>query len=193
MTIAVSGAGGGKTIDFRRLAHQGITLLGMTAGYNDGLVIFSDDLRKNLEAGDANYLSILDEADDYIARNGLNLPPEPEARIIPNDPDCMTSPVFELDLKQAGIGTILWATGYQFDFGWIEADTFDDKGRPLHQRGVSREPGLYFVGLPWQTSRGSSFIWGVWHDAKFIADRIAIQRSYLAYRGNAGIRVPEEV
>lgn len=192
VTIAVSGAKGGKTIDFRRLAHQGMTLLGMTESYRDGTLGFANDLRKNLSAGDANYLSVLDEADAYIAKMGLDLPPEPEARIIPDDPACVYDPILELNLKEAGIETILWATGYQFDFGWIKADTFDARGKPLHQRGVSREPGLYFVGLPWQTRRGSSFIWGVWHDAKFIADQIAIQHSYLAYDGCAAIRIPEQ-
>ncbi|NQD96595.1 FAD-dependent oxidoreductase, partial [Pseudomonas sp. CrR25] len=54
-----------------------------------------------------------------------------------------------------------------------------------HQRGISSEPGVYFVGLPWLSRRGSSFIWGVWHDAKHIADHIATQRKYLAYCGAA--------
>ena len=192
VTIAVSGAHGGKTIDFRALAHRGMTLLGMTEGYSDGVVRFADDLKTNLQAGDANYLSVLDEADAYIAKHGLDLPLEPEARTIPDDPACVTDPIRKIDLAEARIGTILWATGYQFDFSWIKADTFDDAGRPQHQRGVSREPGLYFVGLPWQTRRGSSFIWGVWHDAKFIADQIAIQRGYMAYQGCAAIRVPED-
>lgn len=192
VTIAVSGAAGGKTIDFRRLAQRGMTLLGMTTEYCDGCLHFADDLGKNLRAGDANYLSVLDQADAYIARHKLDLPPEPDARIIPKDPPCVSDPIRKLDIKEAGITTILWATGYQFDFGWIKSDAFDAKGRPLHQRGVSKEPGLYFVGLPWQTRRGSSFIWGVWHDAKFIADQIAIQQSYLAYQGCAAIREPEQ-
>ena len=181
VTIAVSGADGGRTVDFRALANEGVTLLGMTAGHGGGKVLFAPDLKKNLDAGDANYLSVLDEADAYVERNGLDLPEEPSARRIPADPECVRNPVLELDLAQSGIGTILWATGYDFDFGWIRADTFDARGRPLHQRGVSREAGLYFLGLPWQTRRGSSFIWGVWHDAKFIADQIAIQNGYMTY------------
>lgn len=191
VTIAVSGAEGGKTIDFRRLAEQGMTLLGMTSGYRDGRISFAPDLKANLDRGDANYLSVLDEADAFIADHGLDLPPEPEARKIPADPACVRDPILELDLAEAGIGTVLWATGYTFDFGWIKADTFDDRGAPIHQRGVSREPGLYFVGLPWQSRRGSSFIWGVWHDAKFIADQIDIQRGYMAYEGCARRILPE--
>lgn len=182
VTIAVSGADGGKTVDFRQLAGQGLTLVGMTSGYENGKIRFAPDLRANLAAGDNNYLSLLKEADAYILRFGLDLPPEPEAHIIPDDPDCVTDPLLELDLRQAGVGTIVWATGFAFDYGWLKAGDYDDRGRPVHQRGVSREPGLYYVGLPWQTRRGSSFIWGVWHDAKFIADQIAIQNAYAAYR-----------
>ena len=180
-TIAVSGAEGGHTVDFRKLAGEGITLLGRTEAYDNGCLSFADDLGQNIAAGDANYLSLLDEADAYIARNGLDLPEEPEARDIGPDPACMTAPILELDLAKAGIATIIWATGYALDYSWLQVDAFDDTGRPAHQRGVSTEPGVYFLGLPWQTRRGSSFIWGVWHDARYIADHIAKQRGYLAY------------
>lgn len=183
VTIAVSGADGGKTIEFRALANLGMTLVGRTDGYQQGKMHFAPDLAQNLHNGDTNYLSVLDEADAWIAANGADLPPEPEARNIPADPPCVTDPVLVLDLAQAGITTILWATGYGQDYGWLQADTFDDRGRPLHTRGVSRTPGVYFIGLPWQSRRGSSFIWGVWHDAKYVADQIAIQRDYMDYKG----------
>jgi len=181
VTISVSGAHGGRTVDFRRLAARGMTLVGVTDSYADGVMRFKPNLGDTIAQGDASYLSVLDEADAYIARNGLDLPPEPEARIIGPDPACMTDPVLELDLAKAGVSTIIWATGFAVDYSWLKVDTFDDKGRPLHQRGMSREPGVYFLGLPWQSRRGSSFIWGVWHDAKFLADQIANQRKYLAY------------
>lgn len=77
---------------------------------------------------------------------------------------------------------------------WLNVDAFDANGKPQHQRGVSKEPGIYFVGLPWLSRRGSSFIWGVWHDAKHIADHIATQRKYVDYhdaaqrRGHASAR-----
>lgn len=185
VTIAVSGAHGGHTVDFRNLAASGITLLGMAGPYQDGVMTFAPDLRASIESGDANYLSMLDEADAYIARNGLDLPEEPEARVFGPDPDCVTRPVESLDLAATGIASIVWAVGFAFDYGWLQVDAFDDDGRPRHQRGVSTEPGIYFLGLPWQSRRGSSFIWGVWHDAKYLADQIAIQRSYLAYEAPA--------
>lgn len=182
VTFAVSGAHGGRTVDFRRLAARGVTLVGKAAGFADGVMRFEPGLGTALAAGDANYLSVLDEADAWVARNGVDLPEEPEARAIPPDPDCVTHPILALDLGAAGVTAIVWATGYGLDFGWLKVGAFDDAGKPKHQRGVSAEPGIYFLGLPWLSRRGSSFIWGVWHDAKLIADHIAIQRSYLAYR-----------
>jgi putative flavoprotein involved in K+ transport len=185
VTIAVSGVDGGHTVDFRDLAAQGITLVGRTASFANGVVRFNPDLAENIAKGDADYLSVLDEADAFITRNGLDLPEEPEARAFGPEPDCVTDPVLELNLAQAGVTSIVWATGYATDFGWLKVDAFDESGRPKHQRGVSAEPGVYFLGLPWLSRRGSSFIWGVWYDAQHIADQIAIQRRYFAYRGEA--------
>ncbi|UCH40376.1 MAG: NAD(P)-binding domain-containing protein, partial [Gammaproteobacteria bacterium] len=181
VTIAVSGADGGHTVDFRRLAAAGMTLVGRTESYKDGVMHFATDLADNLAQGDANLLSVLDEADAYVVRNGLDLPEEPEARHIEPDPQCVTDPVLELNLAEAGITSILWATGFTLDYSWLKVDAFDEDGKPKHQRGISSEPGIYFLGLPWQSRRGSSFIWGVWHDARFLADHIATQRKYLAY------------
>jgi putative flavoprotein involved in K+ transport len=181
VTIAVSGAKGGHTVDFRDLAAQGITLAGQAASFSGGTVRFKPDLRDNIAAGDANYLSLLDEADAYIARNGLGLPAEPAARVLGPYPDCVTSPLRELHLASAGVTSVIWATGYATDFGWLQVDAFDANGRPRHKRGVSSEPGVYFLGLPWLSRRASSFIWGVWHDARYIADQISIQRGYAAY------------
>ncbi|MFK7860774.1 MAG: flavin-containing monooxygenase [Granulosicoccus sp.] len=181
VTIAVSGAHGGKTVDFRQLAADGMTLVGLTQSFHEGVLRFAPDLSANLAKGDANYLSVLDEADAYVERNGLDLPEDPDARKRAPDPACVTQPILELDLQRAGVSTIIWATGYTVDYSWLEVDVFSDDGRPRHQRGVSSEPGIYFLGLPWQSRRGSSFIWGVWHDAKYLADHIVTQRSYLQH------------
>jgi putative flavoprotein involved in K+ transport len=182
VTISVSGAGGGHTVDLRNLAASGITLLGRTESYEGGVLRFAPDLAQNIADGDANYLALLGEADAYIERNGLDLPEEPEARHLGPLPACAESPVRELDIAEAGITSIVWATGFIQDYSWLKVDAVDEKGRPLHQRGISTEPGIYFLGLPWQSNRGSSFIWGVWHDAKYLADQIMTQRSYRSYR-----------
>lgn len=191
VTIAVSGVRGGHTIDFRRLAAKGMILAGRAEAYADGAIRFAPDLVDNLDRGDLNLRSVLDEADAYVVRNGLDLPEEPEARAIVPDSDCITNPISTLDLAKAGITTIIWATGFAADYGWIKLNVFNENGQPRHQRGVSAEPGLYFLGLPWQSRRGSSFIWGVWHDAKYLADQIAIQRMYADYhltmQGRSGL------
>ena len=134
---------------------------------------FANDLKKNIEEGDKNYLSILDRADEYIKKNNLEFPEEPEARIIESDPECITNPILKLDLEKYNIKSIIWATGYTQDFSWLKVDTFDDTEKPLHVNGVSKVSGVYFIGLPWLSMRGSSFIWGIWQDAKYLAEHIA--------------------
>ncbi len=190
VTIAVSGAQGGHTVDFRRLAARGMTLLGRAESFKDGTMRFAADLARNIAQGDANYLSVLDAADAYVAKHGIDLPEEPEARRLDPDPDCVTNPVLELDLAKAGIAAIVWATGYALDYGWMKLDAFDEKGRPLHERGVSNVPGLYFLGLAWLSRRASPFIWGVWHDAEYLATDIAGRGS--ARRGSAKARAAQK-
>lgn len=185
VTIAVSGAKGGKTIDFRELANKGMTLVGLTKSFDNGKITFQNDLLTNLKNGDDNYLSLLDEADAYIESNKLDLPEEPNARKVFADAECITNPILELDMAEEGITSIIWATGFSSDYSWLKIGAVDKDGRPLHHRGVTPETGFYFLGLPWLSRRGSSFIWGVWHDAKYIADQIEIQRHYMNYHDSA--------
>ena len=157
VTIAVSGAKGGHTVDFRDLAARGIMLLGSAGTYKEGVMQFLPNLGKNIAQGDANYLSMLNAADAYVRQKGLDLPEEPEAHRIGPDPPCVTHPVFQLNLAAAGVTSIIWATGYALDFGWLKVDAFDEKGRPAHERGVAAVPGLYFLGLAWLSRRASPF------------------------------------
>ncbi len=102
---------------------------------------FAPGLAANLATGDANYLSVLDEADAWVARNGLDLPEEPEARVMAPDPDCVTDPILSLDLAAEGITSIVWATGYALDFGWLKVDAFDENGQaeaPARRLGRAR-------------------------------------------------------
>ena len=186
ITIAVSGAHGGQTVDFRGLAERGISLLGRTQSFKNNVMYFAPDLTKNIAGGNAYTLSLLDQADNYVIRNGLNFPLEPEAREVLPDPECVTNPILEIDLKEAKINSIVWATGFDVDFSWLKVDALDENGRPKHERGISTESGIYFLGLPWQSRRGSSFIWGVWQDAKFLADQIKLRTNYLDF--NTSIR-----
>lgn len=182
VAFAVSGYDGGKTIDFRRLGNSGIVVMGMTQAYHNGVLSIADDLVTNIAEGDSAYLDVLREADAYVERNGIDLPPEPEAWEMHPDPPCVTDPVRKLDLAQAGITTIIWATGFTFDFSWLDVDAFHKDGTPFHKRGISAEQGIYFLGLPDLTNRASSFIYGCWYDAKYIATHIGVQRNYVSYQ-----------
>lgn len=180
--LAVSGAHGGINIDFRALEQRGVTLVGMTDSFTDTHIKFKDDLKKNLEDGDAALMAFYDEADAYIENNGLDLPLEPQARKTLPNPDCVLNPILDLSLEEANIGTVIWASGFSYDFSWLQVNAFDENNKPKHKQGISSERGVYFLGLPYLTGRGSSFIWGVWHDAKYIAEHIDIQSKYLDYQ-----------
>lgn len=181
VAFAVSGYEGGKTVDFRRLAHMGITLVGVTRSWNEGVMEFEPGLAANVAEGDRAYFDVLRDADAYIEQNGLPFEPESEAWELLADPECLVNPILSLDLAEAGVTTILWATGFSFDFSWLKVNAFDEKGEPFHKRGISAESGIYFLGLPNLVNRASSFIYGVWHDAKYVADHIVLQNEYMAY------------
>jgi putative flavoprotein involved in K+ transport len=166
----MSGAYGGHTVDFRDFAAQGITLLGHAGPARDGVMPFADDLAANLAHGDASYFAFLDAADAYIAAHGLDFPAEPDARRVGLAIE--GAAVRQLDLRSAGIGTVIWATGYAADFRWIRGADFDPRGVPLHHRGVTGVPGLYLLGLPYLSRFVSSFLSGVGADAARLADHI---------------------
>lgn len=183
VAFAVSGYDGGKTIDFRRLGNAGVTVLGKAEGYADGVMTFSDDLAANIAEGDRAYLEVLQEADDYVAANGIDLPEEPEAWKIEQAPECISKPILSLDLAKEEITAIVWATGFRFDFSWLQVPgAFTPEGHPFHKRGISAQPGIYFLGLPELTNRASSFIYGCWYDAKYLATHIGVQQAYVSYK-----------
>jgi putative flavoprotein involved in K+ transport len=169
----ISGAYGGRTIDLRRFAAEGITLLGRMTTARDGVIEFAPDLADSLAAGDTAYAAFLDLADAHITRHGLDMPQDLAARATPPDPPCVSAPILSLDLDAAGITAVVWATGYGVDFGWIEVPVLDARGEPVQCRGVTKVPGLYFLGLQWLSRMSSSFLSGVGDDAAVLADHIA--------------------
>jgi putative flavoprotein involved in K+ transport len=169
----ITGALGGNTIDFRRYAAEGVTLLGRMEAAHQGVIDFAPDLAKRLAYGDASYAIFLDMMDSHARRHGLDLPEDPAARERRPDPLCLTQPRLRLDLRTEGIGAVIWATGYDFDFGWIDVPVLDARGAPLHRRGITEVPGLYFLGLQWLSRLNSSILSGVGDDAAVLADHIA--------------------
>ncbi|MEJ6014375.1 NAD(P)/FAD-dependent oxidoreductase [Corynebacterium sp. H127] len=183
VAMAMSGAKGGLTVDFRELCNRGMQLVGRAESFADGVMQFGDDLAKNIHDGDARYLELLREADEYVATNNIDLPAEPEAHLIAEDPTCLTEPIRSLQLAEAGISTIIWATGFSRNYDWLQVEgAVDENGNPRHHRGIGTAHGVYFVGLPWQSRRASSFIYGCWHDAKFVVDAIESKQFYHAYK-----------
>jgi putative flavoprotein involved in K+ transport len=169
----ISGAHGGHTIDFRRFAADGVTLLGRLEAAREAVVGVADDLAQSLAGGDATYFAFLDPVDAHVERHGMNLPADAAAREILPDPPCLHEPIRRLDLRADGIGAVIWATGYGVDFGWIELPVLDPHGEPVHRGGVTAAPGLYFLGLQWLSKMSSSFLSGVGDDAARLADHIA--------------------
>jgi putative flavoprotein involved in K+ transport len=171
--LAFSGAYGGVSVDYRRMAERGAVLVGRAARFQGGVMYFGENLAADLAAGDASCLAFCDQADAFASRQGFGLPDEPGARDILPDPACVTDPLRSLRLHDAKIRSVIWATGYALDFGWLKAPVFDERGMPMHRRGVTGVPGLYFLGLLWLSKRTSSFICGVGDDAAFLAEHIA--------------------
>jgi putative flavoprotein involved in K+ transport len=170
---SITGAYGGYTIDFRRFASDGITLLGRVLAARDGVLDIAPGLPENLANGDVYYAAFLDMMDAHVERRGLNLPDDPAARAVLADPPCVTEPMWRLDLGQEDIRAVIWATGYGVDFGWIDLPVKDGSGEPVHQGGITEVPGLYFLGLPWLSKLHSAFLSGVGDDAAGLADHIA--------------------
>lgn len=165
-----TGADGGHEIDLLELRDQGVTLFGKTTGVENGRLVFADDLKRNLRDAYQFYNDRLDDIDAYIEEAGIDAP-EPEVDR-PDPTDVSVDPPRELDPAAAGIRSIVWGTGYQVDFEWVEAAEFDEWGYPIHERGVTDTPGLYFLGLEWQYDRASAFLRGVGRDAKYVAEQI---------------------
>jgi putative flavoprotein involved in K+ transport len=168
----ISGAHGGHTVDFRRFGAEGIILLGRVTSLSAGVVDIAPDLAESLANGDLHYATFLETVDAYVREHGLDCPEDPAARMRWPDPPAVTDPLRQLDLQAEGIRSLIWATGYGVDFGWIDISVFA-QGEPVHVRGVTDMPGLYFLGLQWLSKMSSSFMSGVGDDAARLADHIA--------------------
>jgi len=166
----VSGHGGGHDTDLRRFAAEGTTLLGRLEAIDGERVRFAPDLLANLAAADRFFderFAPLIEA--LIERAGMAAPPDDRVpfRYEP-------TLVSELGLADAGISTVLWTSGYRFDYGWIEYPIFDAMGFPRQRRGVTEVPGLYFIGSLWQHNQGSATLFGMDLDARVLAERMGL-------------------
>jgi putative flavoprotein involved in K+ transport len=166
----VSGKDGGREIDLLEMAEEGMTLLGRTDGVEGDRLLLADDLDESLRASYETYGELTGGIDRYIEGAGIDAPPPDVSH--PDADDLSFDTVGDLDLESAGIRTIVWATGYRFDFSWVEPATFDEWGYPVHDRGVTDVPGLYFLGLHWLHTQASGLLVGVGEDAEHVSDHL---------------------
>lgn len=169
-----SGVGGyGHTLSLQRLARQGVRLLGRAVAVEGEILRVDDSLRDNVRFADEKSAEILGVIDRFLEQQGIDAPPrEPDPDDEP-DPHLGENAPTHLDLRAAGVGTVLFATGFTGDFSWIDAPVTDADGRPLHENGASPVPGISFLGFPWLTRRASGLVHGVGADAARIVERIA--------------------
>ena len=169
----LTGRDGGRDIDLRKFATEGMTLYGRLKDIQDGELQFGDDLATNLDNADRVYNGICGLIDDHIARNGIDAPASPHYAPVwqPTDPAATLDPV------KAGISTIIWTTGFRSDWSWVELPIFDGAGYPTHRRGVTSMDGVYVLGLPWLYTWGSGRFVGVARDSDFIAKEIVAASS----------------
>lgn len=166
----VSGRDGGHSINLHQFARDGVILLGHFAGMQDGKVIFLPDLQENLAKADRVERELTGMIDKYIETNGIDAPQE----ILPELQDGFSmKEIIELDLKTAGIQTVIWAMGYTSDYSLVRLPLTDEDGFPIQQRGITKYPGLYFVGTVWLQKAKSSLLMGVHEDALHIASHMA--------------------
>ena len=160
----VTGRDGGRDIDLRAFAAEGMRLYGMLESGAGTALTFLPTLTAALDGADDVYRSICRDIDRYIDAQGIEAPPAaPYTAVWEPDADPTT-----LDLAAAGISTVIWAIGYRPDYRWVGAGVFDGSGRPTHSRGVTALPGLYFLGLPWLHTWGSGRFLGIAADAEHV-------------------------
>jgi putative flavoprotein involved in K+ transport len=173
----ISGLGRyGHTLSLQQLARQGAVILGRLLDVEAATLILSDEAAAHVRFADEFSQRLKDNIDAYLARTGTTPPPlEVDPADVPDPQAKWVSPLRRLDLYEAKISTIIWATGFQADFNWVHLPVLDSQGLPIHQRGISPVHGLYFIGFPWLISRKSGIIYGIEHDANYITSVISEQ------------------
>ncbi len=173
----VSGVGRlGKTVSLQALHRQGIRLMGRLKSVRDGRLNTDDGLAEHIAFADAFSAEFKRNVDAHIDIHGLDHPAEDiDPADAPAGPDIAAAGSTTLDLGEADVGAVIWCTGFTTSLDWLRAPVVDEHGRPIHLRGVSPVPGIYFLGFPWLYTRKSGIIYGIEEDAGHIGEAIAAQ------------------
>lgn len=173
-SFQISGKRGGHPLNLHQFARDGIVLLGRFKDAKGDRVEFAADLKENLAAADAGYEGIVRMIEGYIEKMGINVPQrdESDGDEYAGKDGYAQAEILELDLRREGIGTVVWAAGFRFDYSFVHLPVFDEAGYPMQQRGITRYPGLYFMGVHYQHTLSSDWFLGVGRDAKHVAGTI---------------------
>ncbi len=169
----LTGRDGGNTLNLHRFYQQGVTLLGRFMEARGGCIFLAGDLKQNLEKADVFEARLLQMVDDYIAQNEIAAP---EEQVLQLQDGYLAPGILSLDLRQAGISTVIWALGHTFNFELVYLPVLDKAGFPQSDRGVTHFPGLYFAGMPWLPGQKSGLLVGVGETAGYVADHIHRRR-----------------
>jgi putative flavoprotein involved in K+ transport len=164
----VTGRDGGRDIDLRQRALEGMELYGRLLDVQGDHLVLDDDLAMCLDQADQVSESIKTSIDSFIAKKGISAPEEERYRPAWTPPQERP----KLDYRAAGIASIVWCIGFRTDYSWIDLPLFNGRGQPSHVRGVTPVPGAYFLGLPWLYTWGSGRFSGVARDAEYLAEHI---------------------
>jgi putative flavoprotein involved in K+ transport len=170
----VSGARGGHTLNLHQFARDGVSLLSHLQGVHGNKIVLAADLHTSLRKIDKFEASLLRKFEEFALRAGLNLPTE----TLPVWCDGYeTDAITELDLKAAGVTSVIWATGYNCNFRWLNLPgLLDGDGFPIQVHGVTATSGIYFLGLHCLHTLKSGLLFGVGDDAAYVARHIQARR-----------------
>jgi putative flavoprotein involved in K+ transport len=173
-STVITGVNGGYDVDVRSMAADGVIVVGRVVGASEGTVALGSNANAILDEADQAYASFLSAARQFVTKARLQGDLAEESRVDPPPLRAALEERDSLDLDQENITTILWATGYAYDYGWVKVPVFDDGGRPVQNRGVTQVPGLYFLGLHWMHTFKSGLFSGVGSDAEYLAEHMGL-------------------
>jgi putative flavoprotein involved in K+ transport len=175
-SMVVTGVNGGYDVSVRDLIADGVTVLGRIQGGDDEQLRVARDANRVLEEADDAYADFLDAAGKYSRTAADEDLAEEQPTVAAPLPTAAVTEIDTLDLTRARITTIIWATGYTYDYDWVKIPVFDERGHPVQQRGLTHRPGLYFLGLHWMHTFKSGLLCGVGDDAEYLAEQMARPR-----------------
>ncbi len=160
-----------STLDLNALTALGVELVGRLATVRDGCALFSGGLRNVCSLADLKMRRLLAGFDEWARTTGRAVEVGPPEEYVPTV--VADSTRLRLDLRGGEVGTVVWATGFRPDYGWLDVPVVDEKGRLRHEGGVLDSPGLYALGLPLLRRRRSTFLSGIEDDARAVIDHLA--------------------